>query len=282
MSRGARLALRVTGLLATLWVAGLVTARLAYPKILFPAPRVTDRPRVGARVGSPDGPALVEVLHGGGKACVGFFLAPTGKPKGVVAWFHGNGETGADPAPFAKRLAARGVAVLLAEYRGYGICWNDLAGEAPTDDSLYEDGEAALRWLGTQGWEPAQAVVVGTSLGSSVAAELAARGHAKALVMTTPFASIPAMARHMMPIFPPSLVVAHRLDTLEKAPRIHVPTVVFHGTADEVVPFAQGQAVAGAIPGARFEVVEGARHNEVIARAGDALEASIVELATAR
>lgn len=41
---------------------------------------------------------------------------------------------------------------------------------------------------------------------------------------------------------------------------IAVPTLVLHGTEDRIVPFANGELLADAIPGAQLEVLEGAGH----------------------
>ena len=47
---------------------------------------------------------------------------------------------------------------------------------------------------------------------------------------------------------------AHQIDNLGELPlyKIQVPTMVVHGTADDVVPFEQGVRSANQIPGARF------------------------------
>lgn len=42
--------------------------------------------------------------------------------------------------------------------------------------------------------------------------------------------------------------------------RITLPTLVIHGTEDPILPFAKGMALAGAIPGARLEPLEGVGH----------------------
>jgi pimeloyl-ACP methyl ester carboxylesterase len=42
--------------------------------------------------------------------------------------------------------------------------------------------------------------------------------------------------------------------------RIAVPTLVIHGDSDAVVPFAQGQRAAEAIPGAQLLILEGGNH----------------------
>lgn len=49
-----------------------------------------------------------------------------------------------------------------------------------------------------------------------------------------------------------------RVDALRT---LQVPSLVVHGDADRLVPLTSGQATAEAIPGARFEVVEGMGHD---------------------
>ena len=83
-----------------------------------------------------------------------------------------------------------------------------------------------------------------------------------------------------MPGVPASLLIADRFATLEKAPDIHVPTLVIHGDADEIVPFAMGQKVAAAIPGARFLRVPGGRHGDLFVRDGPRLFDAIATLGT--
>ena len=42
--------------------------------------------------------------------------------------------------------------------------------------------------------------------------------------------------------------------------RIWVPLLVVHGTADSAAPFAQGKALAAAVPGAQLLAIEGGEH----------------------
>lgn len=58
-----------------------------------------------------------------------------------------------------------------------------------------------------------------------------------------------------------------------KLAEVKVPTVVLHGTADQVVPVAAGRALAGAIPGARFVELQGAGHAPTVTRAVEVAEA---------
>ncbi|GAY08029.1 alpha/beta fold hydrolase [Pseudonocardia sp. N23] len=49
-------------------------------------------------------------------------------------------------------------------------------------------------------------------------------------------------------------------------PRVHVPTLVAWGAQDGIVDVGYGRAYAAAIPGARFEVVDGAGHRAQVER----------------
>ena len=48
---------------------------------------------------------------------------------------------------------------------------------------------------------------------------------------------------------------------LERLKHVRVPTLVFHGTDDVLVPIENGRLVAGAVPGARFIAIDGMGHD---------------------
>ncbi len=52
------------------------------------------------------------------------------------------------------------------------------------------------------------------------------------------------------------------IDTRDLARRLEVPTLVIHGTRDTTVPIEGGRELASLIPGARFEILQGANHIE--------------------
>jgi fermentation-respiration switch protein FrsA (DUF1100 family) len=192
----------------------------------------------------------------------------------TVVHFHNNRETVEAAADFARAIRKRGLGVLLVEYRGYGAS----RGEEPSEEGLYCDAEAAFAMLATRGVPPERIVLSGTSLGTGVAAEMARRGRGSRLVLVTPYTSIPDLVTDRVPGMPADLVLADRFATLEKAPDIHVPALVIHGDADEIVPFAMGQKVAGAIAGAHFIRVPGGHHGDLFAKDGQRLFDAIATL----
>jgi pimeloyl-ACP methyl ester carboxylesterase/DNA-binding CsgD family transcriptional regulator len=56
------------------------------------------------------------------------------------------------------------------------------------------------------------------------------------------------------------LAMAYQVDIADIVPAITAPTLVIHRDRDRAAPSSQGQALADAIPGARFEVLPGRSH----------------------
>jgi pimeloyl-ACP methyl ester carboxylesterase len=250
--------------LVIVYGALLLLARGAYPSLLYPAP-----PFAGALTPPPGGALWKLAAEDGAPVHALYLPRPQGPASGpTIVHFHGNGETIADSLDVAADLAARGLGVLLVEYRGYGLSRGGPAAASPTERGLYMDAAAALDALAREGVPPSSTVLWGTSLGTGVAAEMAARGRGAALILVAPYTSIRAVASRLAPIFPASLYMADRFDTLGKAPGVRVPTLIVHGDQDELIPHAMGREVAGAIAGARLVTIEGGRHNDLFVAAG--------------
>jgi hypothetical protein len=258
-------------ILIGIYAAVLLVARLSYRIVLYPAPPSSGPPQV------PPSGSLKELRAKDGVLVHALYIpAPQGAP--TVVHFHGNGESINYTIETGVELARRGLGVLLVEYRGYGIS----SGPAPSEDGLYMDAEAALDALASYGVPSSKTILWGTSLGSGVAAEMAARGRGAALILVTPFTSIRAVASRIAPLLPASLYMGDRYDTLSKASAIRVPTLIIHGDRDELVPYSMGRELAAAIPGARLVTIEGGHHNDLFARSPRLLFDQIVNHAFGR
>jgi fermentation-respiration switch protein FrsA (DUF1100 family) len=197
-----------------------------------------------------------------------WFLPAPGESRWTVLLAHGNAGNVSHRLDRTLQLHARLRAdVLLFDYRGYGRSEG-----SPDEQGTYRDARAAHAWLvGTRGVDPERLVLFGESLGSAVALDLALQRPSRALVLESPFASIPAMARAIYPFLPLWPFVRTRYDNLEKAGGLGVPVLVLHGERDEVVPFGQGRQVFEAAPEPRsFFTIPGAGHNDTYVTGGDA------------
>ena len=176
-------------------------------------------------VAAADG-ARVQLFHA---ACPG--------ARRCVVYFHGTGGHAASRLPLAAALARAGEAdVVVAEYRGYGTS----PGE-PSEAGVYADARAALRFAREDlGHLPECTVLIGRSLGSAVACEVAGDAPFAGLALLPPFASgRDVAAAHAGAL--PAVLVGAPFDSAAKLPAHRGPVLVVHGTDDRIVPFEQGR-----------------------------------------
>jgi uncharacterized protein len=251
MNALAKKALRFVGVTALVYALACGTVALANRTFLFPAPhRAPTMAANATRVEAPTSDAVhAHALRFG----------PADATTSIV-FFHGNGELADDGADLARALAAHDWEVVLAEYRGYGM---SAAEGSPSERGLYADAEAIVSSVKARN---DHLVLMGFSLGTGVATEMAARGHGRALVLLAPYTSIPAVAQRHVPIFPMGALMRDKFDTLSKAPAISLPVFVAHGDHDEIVPFDMGETVAHAFPRGQFVAVSGATHMTLFER----------------
>jgi alpha-beta hydrolase superfamily lysophospholipase len=264
-----RPALRGAASLLLVYVLVCVAARLGYRTLLYPAP--PDPPFAPSRAAT-----ILTLRAEDGAVTVAAQFPPPEPDARTVVIFHGNGETIGGRLQLAEDLHARGLGVVLAEYRGYGLARGS---GAPDEAGLYRDAAAVLDELQRQGIGPRRVALLGISLGTGVAVEMAARGRGTALILVSPYTSIPAMAARVLPFLPTGWLCPDRFDTAAKAPALRIPTLVIHGNADEVVPFAMGRQVAASIPGAVLREVPGGHHNDLFLMDRAELEGAIADAA---
>lgn len=224
-------------------------------QVYFPTPAV-EAVRGAERlvVAAADGVGLRAWVAGTGRSDPG---AP------VLLYFGGNAEDVADNAgAFAQ--AFPGFAIHLVHYRGYG----GSAG-APSEPALVADAVAvhdAVRRARPQ----ASIAVMGRSLGSGVAVQLAAaRPDLEALVLVTPFDSLVEVARGHFPWLPVSLLMTERYESaaLVRAGRVRTRALLVIADDDEIVPPARAEALLEALRAAGVPVqvvrLAGASHNAI-------------------
>ena len=154
-----------------------------------------------------------------------------------------------------------GVSVLVFDYPGYGRSHG-----SPSEAGCYAAADAAYDWLAqVQQIAPENLLLLGRSLGTAVAVDLASRRPHRALLLISPFTSVPDVAHHLCPVLPTRTLMRNRFDSLARIGACPQPLLVFHGTADNVVPFALGQQLfAAARAPKRFVRVEGAGHRNAV------------------
>lgn len=186
------------------------------------------------------------------------WLAVPPDPVATLVWSHGNGGNVGNRVEILLALAARDLAVLAYDYRGYGRSEG-----APSEAGAYLDSEAAYDHVRASGITPGRIICFGESLGGVVSIRLATERECAGVAVVATFPSLRAVARAHYGLL--GAAVGQRFDATHRLPRLSAPLLVAHGDQDEIVPFELGERLFAAAPGPKsFLRVRGAMHNDVL------------------
>ncbi|MCK5943451.1 MAG: alpha/beta hydrolase [Planctomycetes bacterium] len=176
---------------------------------------------------APDGPQL----HG-------WWLPAQGEHKGTVVYCHGNAANLTLHARYVAWLPARGYAVLVFDYRGFGRSDGTVSRAGTVDDAVAAIDLALAR-------DPDRTVVFGHSLGGAVGIAAAARRKAvRGVIAESTFSDYREIARSKAPwlaaLVPLFVSDGHDpVDVLADLPP--APLLVIHGERDHIVPVRFGR-----------------------------------------
>lgn len=168
---------------------------------------------------------------------------PAPNPRASLLFFHGNAGNISHRLESIAQFQRLGLSVLIVDYRGYGRSEG-----SPSEAGTALDARAAWQWLRDEGNETDEIVVFGRSLGAAVAAELAAsleehRAAPAGVILESPFRSVPELAQQLYPFLPARWLARIDYPVENYVTQISAPLLVIHSRDDEIIPFAQGEAV---------------------------------------
>lgn len=192
------------------------------------------------------------------------FYVPRPESDRVVLYLHGNAGNASMRLADAVRLAHLDTNVLLLSYRGYGKSEG-----SPSEAGVYLDGQSALQYLQSSfGFPLARTIILGRSMGSVVAIELAQRNSVAGLVLVTPFSSGRDLA-HVMGLSWIAWVTGQPFHSIGKIQQITSPVLFIHGTDDHIVPQELGRKLFDQCRSPKqWKSVQGADHNNLVPVAG--------------
>lgn len=161
-------------------------------------------------------------------------LAKADSSKGLVIYYHGNGGS-ADTSPAKFNLFLNeGYDVLYPDYREYGLS----TGELKNEDDLVGDMKVVYLEM-TKEYPEENIIVLGYSLGSGVAALVAADNDPRELIIWTPYYSMVDM-KNAEYWFLPTFLVRYPLRTDLALPKIDEPITIFYAGEDTRLPVERG------------------------------------------
>jgi len=224
--------------------------------LIFPThavPRAGPMPRGGEEISIPtsDGNTLKGVL-----------IQPD-EPESfrtLILGFGGNAWNGQDVAEYLHELFPHAFTSAF-HYRGYAPSTGSPSAQALIADAplIYDAMVGRVK--------PNVTIAIGLSIGSGVAAQLAAKRKIDGLILVTPFDSLKALAQSMYPWIPIGPFLAHEIDGGAALADSEVPVAILAGERDELVPPERTQALRERIPNLVFDrTISRAGHNDIYAR----------------
>ncbi|MBL8305781.1 MAG: alpha/beta fold hydrolase [Rubrivivax sp.] len=179
------------------------------------------------------------------------------KPDAVVFYLHGNAgnlQRWFVNADFYRRA---NVDLFMIDYRGFGKSTGRIESQAQLEADVRAAWAAiAPRYAGVR------RVFFGRSLGTGLAAMLAAEVQPEMTILVSPYASMQQLAGEIYP-WVPGAALRYPLRTDQWLPKVKGPVLLAHGDRDRLIPFAHGEQLAALAPQARLLRVAGAGHGDI-------------------
>ncbi|MHC4911529.1 MAG: alpha/beta hydrolase [Planctomycetota bacterium] len=154
----------------------------------------------------------------------------------TVLFCHGNGGNITHRLDSINVLNKLGLNCFIFDYRGYGKSEGQ-----PSEEGTYLDAMAAYKWLIETRKLPANKIIIlGRSLGGSIAAELARKVKVAGLIIESGFTSYVDMGRKFYPYMPVRWFAKFSYRTIDYIREVRCPVLVIHSRNDEIAPFEFG------------------------------------------
>jgi len=199
--------------------------------------------------------AELEIKSSTGQSINTILFSPTTpQSKGTILYFHGNADNMQRWGRYAVDFTKLGYQVLMIDYTGFGKSEG-----TPTEVQLYQNAEDVWTWS-QHHLKEKNFIIYGRSLGTGVAAHLAAQHKASQLILETPFYEL-AQDRYK-PFF--IFGLKHKFPNYKYLPQIDCPIAIIQGTNDWVVSLASAQKLIPLLkPTDNFFVIEGGGHKNL-------------------
>jgi pimeloyl-ACP methyl ester carboxylesterase len=181
-------------------------------------------------------------------------------PKGLVLYYHGNMKNVEHYAAYADVFLKKGYEVWMGDYPGFGKTTG-----TRSEEKIYEQSRIIYA-LAASAYASDSIIIYGKSLGTGIAAYVASYAKAKALVLETPYYSIPSLFNHYAFIYPVSAMSNYNIPTHDYIQEVKFPIIIFHGTGDDVIPYKNAKRLEPLLKkGDQFITISNGGHNTLSA-----------------
>lgn len=199
-----------------------------------------------------------------------WFIKPK-ENKPVFLFLNGTNSNKTHQQSIAKFFSDNGYGSLMLEYREFG----DNIGTA-TENGLYEDAEAGLKFLNNNGFKNNKLILWGYSMGGAIATKMASKSKFKALILDSTFTNANEIKKHFIHSgiakedeLPAHLVAKFKnkeknqyipFNTEEIIKNIDSPLLIMHSKGDTIIPHEMSKKLASLNENAKLLLADSNRH----------------------
>lgn len=178
--------------------------------------------------------------------------------KGMIFYLHGNGGSIGSWGEIAGTYTREQYDCFILDYRGYGKS----EGTITTEQQLHEDVQFVFDQLKPR-YRDRAIIVLGYSLGTALAAKIAANNDVNMLILQAPYYSMKDVMIDHYPIIPP-FILRYKLKTFQYVKKCRMPIVIFHGDSDKLIDYHSSVRLKKLLkPADTMILLKGQGHNEM-------------------
>lgn len=186
------------------------------------------------------------------------FLSTDTTTRGVVLYFHGNKKNISWYAKYPPYFTKHGYEVWIIDYPGFGKSTGRF-----DEQTLYDWSRQVYKLA--RGRFPADSIIIyGKSMGTGIAANLAANEKSRQLILETPYYDFPSVVRQYLFIYPVDWIIHYEFPTYRYLRNVKAPITIFQGTKDKVIFYRNAKRLKPMLkPTDEFITIEGGHHNDL-------------------
>ena len=179
------------------------------------------------------------------------------QPKGLIFYLHGSNKALNTWGKIAPVYTNLNYDIFLLDYRGYGKSESKVSSEY----QLNSDVQTAYDKLRLT-YAESKIIVIGQSVGTGLAAMLAANNNPKKLILQAPYYSLPDWMHNVVPDVDTSNL-KYQFRTYDFLQKTKAPVTIFHGDADSAIYYGSSQKLSSFFkPGDKLFLLKGEGHND--------------------
>lgn len=178
--------------------------------------------------------------------------------KGLVFYLHGNAGNLDSWGEVADLYLEQKFDVFILDYRGYGKSNGKISSEA----QMTKDIQIAYDFA-TKSYDENKIVIIGYSIGTGPATNLAANNSPGKLILKAPYFNLSDLVHRYFPIVP-TFILKYKFKNNKNLVKIAAPIYIFHGDRDEVIYYESSVKLSKFLKkDDKFITLKGQTHNGI-------------------